>query len=71
LASYPRRRSFSSALTVSRSILSAFRLFLFRSAEGGEVVGFLLLAGEGQAGAMDLSVEKTASGREYKVRDMS
>jgi adenosylhomocysteinase len=26
---------------------------------------------EGQAGAMELSVEKTASGREYKVRDMS
>jgi hypothetical protein len=48
-----------------------FRLFLFRLAEGGEVVGFFLLTGEEQAGAMELSVEKTASGREYKVLDMS
>jgi hypothetical protein len=71
LASSPRCRSFSSVLTVSRSILSAFRLFFFRSAEGGEVVGVLLLAGEGQASAMDLSVERTASGRKYKVRHMS
>jgi hypothetical protein len=43
-------------------------LFLFRSVEGGEVVGSLL-AFERQPGAMELSVEKT--GVEYKVRDMS